>query len=78
VERTSEEEGAVNLKRKEIVMEKCQNCKYFTGEKEGVCRRYPPVIVKKPRQGMRFRSTVTTWPRVKEGMWCGEWKALEE
>jgi hypothetical protein len=47
----------------------CETCAFFhaISAAQGQCRRFPPAYA-------AHGGIVPTWPIVKRGDWCGEWK----
>ena len=64
--------------------ETCKTCRFF--EQYALqCRRYPPVIVTRPRRdehgpsGSRLNSsTGAEFPEVHGDDWCGEWQKTKD
>ena len=58
--------------------EVCKNCKWFSkqnrhfeSERDGDCRRYPPVIIK------RTYAEISVFPEVWNSHFCGEFRPLK-
>lgn len=58
----------------------CGTCEHWESEREedeiGLCHRYPPTIVKKPKDSYDYRSieAVSLWPCTSFVCICGEWR----
>ena len=53
--------------------ENCGNCKYWRNFKEetaGICRRYPPTLIKKEE----IVDLIISFPTTYSIEWCGEWQ----
>jgi hypothetical protein len=46
----------------------CGNCRFYI-LMDGICRRYPPVVVHAPKRDGEF---VSSFPRMQLTGWCGE------
>ena len=54
--------------------ERCDSCRFYhPAEFNGLCRRYPPVILQ-GSHGARG----SKWPKVEEHHWCGEYRPSSE
>jgi hypothetical protein len=59
------------------VEERCETCRFM---RESQCRRRPPkaFVVLAPQNYLAgatmLMKTVSAWPQVAEGQWCGEWE----
>lgn len=67
--------GENDMKKNEIEKEnqECSNCKFYSGDRHGICRRYPPKIIgfdSMDNQNSEF-------PVVDQDDWCGEWEMDE-
>ena len=55
----------------------CATCVHYNAN-DSTCRRYPPVAVHVPTEGLRMSSDRSVWPGVYAEDVCGEWREKDE